>query len=150
MRCSWFDLFLLPVFGGILGCGATYLLWILLGTVLWFPYWAALRKLGMYTHDVEMTYLIPLGPPVVGLMFLLTSLMALVVMRVFRHARASLIAARVLQFVPGLATFVLLNSAMPRDRIWHYPLAEISVLLIGALWGWWLVRQDGPPARKPA
>jgi hypothetical protein len=117
---------------------ATFVLWFALAVALWFPFWSQLRHMRMYTHDVEMTYLIVLGPPIVGVTFIVATVAALIVARSCGSRRRDTL-ARAILFLPGVATFLNLNPL--RDLTWHYPLAEASVLAIGAALGWLLIRR---------
>jgi hypothetical protein len=119
---------------GFLGVLGTYLLWFLLYAAFWNPYWRELRDLGIYTHDIEGGYLIIFGPPIVGLFFLLASFIALSCAWILPGVSRRLQVARLLLFlVPSVAVFAMLNlkSFGRVPFVWRYPLAELSVLLVG-------------------
>jgi hypothetical protein len=122
---------------GILGMLGTYLFWFLLFFAFWNPYWRELRDWGMYTHDIEGGYLIIFGPPIVGIVFLLASFVALSCAWIVPGAVQRLWVARLLLLIPSVAVFVALNlESLKRPTfVWRFPLAELSVLIVGALIG---------------
>jgi hypothetical protein len=122
---------------GFLGMLGTYVLWFLLFVAFWNPYWRELRDWGMYTHDIEGGYLIVFGPPIVGIFFLLASFVALSGAWILPGVIKRLQVARLLLLIPSLAVFVVLNFESFKKPIfvWRFPLAELSVLVVGILIG---------------
>jgi hypothetical protein len=118
---------------GFLGMLGTYLLWFLLFFTFWNPYWRELRDWGMYTHDIEGGYLIIFGPPIVGICFLLASVVALSVAWILPGVIKRSRVARLLLLIPSLVVFIVLNFESFRTPtfVWRFPLAELSVLMVG-------------------
>jgi hypothetical protein len=129
---------------GFLGMLGTYLLWFFLFFVLWNPCWRELRDWGMYTHDIEGGYLIIFGPPIVGIVFLLASFVALSCAWVVPGVVQRLWVARLLLLLPSVAVFAVLNleSFGRLPFVWRFPLAELSVLFVGV----WIGRLPAWPA----
>ena len=73
--------FICAVGGGV----SVFVTWAVLGSVLWLPFRRQLRDHGMYTHDVEWTYLTLLVPPFIAVAFFVTCVFGLIALKFLRH-----------------------------------------------------------------
>lgn len=119
----------LPIVAGLIAALATFILFAALTFGLWLPFWRELHDRGMYVYDHATAFLIAFGSPVVGLMFVATTLVAQIVAQKVNRPFASEWVIRLFLLVPAVATYCLLNP--PKQSMWHYPLAETAVLLVG-------------------
>lgn len=135
-----------PLIAGFLAWLGTLILWLTLAWALWLPYWKELLSMHMYTHDIQIGYMLLIDPPIVGSMFLLATLLALLIVRFVRDLRYGIVGSRVVMLFPALATFGMLNKRSWSDGMWHYPLAEIAVLVVGLALSFTLLRSFRRPA----
>ena len=117
--------------GGLVGCVASELALFALGGLLWFPYWRQLRDYGMHTDDIGEAMAVIVVPPIMGLAFLVSTLMSLIAVRWIGHPKLVFI---MLNLVPGLLVTLVGVNAILHGRGWSEPGFEIACLLIG--WGW--------------
>jgi hypothetical protein len=118
--------------GGLVGGLASGIAWLALGFLLWMPYWRQLRDYGMAADDNGWAMGIFFVPPLMGVAFLLSTLMALIIVRWIAHPKPVFI---VLNLVPGLWLTVNGLTGILRGRSWDDPGFEVAVLLIGLGWG---------------
>ena len=118
--------------GGLVGCAASEVALFALGGLLWMPYWRQLRDYGMHTDDIGEAMGVIVVPPVMGLAFLMSTLMSLVTVRWIGHPKLVFI---LLNLVPGLLVTSVGVNAILHGRGWSEPGFEIACLLIGLGWG---------------
>jgi hypothetical protein len=92
------------------------------------PYWRQLRDYGMHTDDIGEAMGVIVVPPVMGLAFLMSTLMSLVTVRWIGHPKLVFI---LLNLVPGLLVTSVGVNAILHGRGWSEPGFEIACLLIG-------------------
>jgi hypothetical protein len=118
--------------GGLVGCVASEVALMTLGSFLWMPYWRQLRDYGMYVDDIGVAMAVYLVPPFAGLAFLISTLMSLITVRWIGHPKLVLI---LLNLVPGLLLTLVGVNGILHGRGWNDPGFEIACLLIGLGWG---------------
>jgi hypothetical protein len=118
--------------GGLVGCVASEVAWLTLGGFLWMPHWRQLRDYGMYVDDNGVAMGVFFVPPIMGLAFLMSTLMSLIAVRWIGHPKLVLI---LLNLVPGLWLSLGGANGILHGRGWNDPGFEIACLLIGLGWG---------------
>jgi UDP-N-acetylmuramyl pentapeptide phosphotransferase/UDP-N-acetylglucosamine-1-phosphate transferase len=118
--------------GGLVGCVTSFIAYWLLAALLWFPYWRQLRDYGMHADDIEEAMGAVVVPPIIGVAFLISTLVSLIVVRWTGHPKLVFI---LLNLVPGLLVTSLGVNAIVHGRGWSEPGFEIACLLIGLGWG---------------
>jgi hypothetical protein len=118
--------------GGVVGCVAAEIAWCTLGGFLWMPHWRQLRDYGMYIDDNGVAMGVVFVPPVVGLAFLVSTLLSLITVRWIGHPKLVFI---LLNLVPGMLLTLGEVNGILRGRGWNEPGLEIACLLIGLGWG---------------
>jgi hypothetical protein len=118
--------------GGLVGCVTSAVAWWMLGAFLWMPYWRQLRDHGMDADDNGWAIGVAFVPPVIGVAFLLSTLISLITVRWAGHPKLVLVA---INSMPGL--WLTLNgvNGIFHGRYWDDPGFEIACLLIGLGWG---------------
>jgi hypothetical protein len=118
--------------GGLVGCVTSAVAWWTLGAFLWLPYWRQLRDYGMNADDNGVALGMVLVPPVMGVAFLISTLISLITVRWTGHPKLVLIA---LNLMPGLGLTLLVGNGVLHGRYWENPGFEMACLLIGLGWG---------------
>jgi hypothetical protein len=118
--------------GGVVGCVTSFIAYWVLAALLWFPYWRQLRDYGMQTDDIGEAMGVIIVPPIMGLAFLVSTLMSLIAVRSIGHPKLVFI---LLNLVPGLLVTSIGVNAFLHGRGWSEPGFEIACLLIGLGWG---------------
>jgi hypothetical protein len=118
--------------GGLVGCVTSFIAIWILATLLWFPYWRQLRDYGMRTDDIGEAIAVIVVPPIMGLAFLVSTLISLIAVRWTGHPKQVFIT---LNLVPGLLVTSVGTNAILHGRDWSEPGFEIACLLIGLGWG---------------
>jgi hypothetical protein len=118
--------------GGLVGCATSAVVWWVLGTLLWMPYWRQLRDHGMDADDIGIAIGMLVVPPVMGLTFLVSTLTSLLAVRWIGHPKPVFI---LLNLVPGLLVVLLGVNAILHGRGWSEPGFELACLAIGLGWG---------------
>jgi hypothetical protein len=120
--------------GGLFGYVTSLIIWWLFGMLLWLPYQKQLNAFGMDVHDVGWAFGVYFIPPIIGLMFLLSTLASLIALRQSTRDRKMVVVGS--NMVPGLLLLLLaLGSAS-----WGYLVFDIAMLLMGLCWGFILYR----------
>ncbi|MDP3075445.1 hypothetical protein [Bradyrhizobium sp.] len=118
--------------GGLGGGVASGVAWLALGNLLWLPYWRQLRDHGMNADDNGWAMGFIFVPPVMGVAFLISTLVSLLIVRWIAYPKLVLI---LLNSVPGLLLTLNGTNEIIHGRYWEYPGFEIACLLIGFAWG---------------
>jgi hypothetical protein len=116
--------------GGLIGCVTSFIAYWVLAAFLWMPYRRQLRDYGMHADDIGDA--MGLVPPIMGLAFLVSTLMSLFAVRWIGHPKLVFI---LLNLVPGLWVTSVVVDAILHGRGWIEPGFEIACLLIGLGWG---------------
>jgi hypothetical protein len=118
--------------GGLVGWFASAVAWFALGMLLWMPYWRQLRDHGMDVDDNGWAMGIVFVPPAIGLAFLMSTLLSLIIVRWKGYPK---LVSIVLNLMPGLWLTLSGVNGVVHGRHWDYPGFEIACLLIGLGWG---------------
>ena len=133
----------LPILAGVTGVLASFAAVWILSFAFWLPFWRQLRDSGMYVDDIEISYMLWLGPPAVAIMFAAAALLALATAQLTQREKAQAVIIRTVLLFPGIVTFVALNPFVLhgtlQGRMWRYPFAETAVLLTGVFIGQMLI-----------
>ncbi len=128
----------LPIVGGIATCAATYVGWFVLAVLVWQPFRRIMRDFGMFYDDIGASYILILGPPYIGLIFVLTTVASLIVFLLVHRSKYWFALFTLPNVLPAIVVFLTFNLGLSgnifADHIWRFPLAEIVVLLIGIGW----------------
>ncbi|MGV3634355.1 MAG: hypothetical protein ACO1NY_08375 [Pseudorhodoplanes sp.] len=128
----------LPIAGGIVTCVATYVGWAAIAALIWQPFWRTMRDFGMHYDDIAASFLLVLGPPYVGLIFILTTITSLIVFLFVHKSKYCSLLFTLPNLIPAIMVFLTFYvgpyGGIFADHIWRFPLAEIIVLLIGIGW----------------
>jgi hypothetical protein len=122
----------LLIAGGLVGGVASAVAWFALGGLFWMPNFDLLRNRGMFVDDNGWAMGLFFVPFAIGAAFVISTLIAVVVVRSTGHAQLASIGANL---VPGL--LLTLHGAIGalRRGSWDYPGFEVATLLIGLGWG---------------
>src|SRR5258705_4468049 len=122
------------VAGGLFGYVTSLIIWWLFGMLLWLPYRKQLSASGMDIDDNGWAFGVLFVPPVIGLLFLLSTLASLIALRQsMRDRKLAVVGSNT---VPGLLLMLLaIGSAS-----WGYLGFDIVMLLMGLCWGLVLYR----------
>ena len=121
----------LLIAGGLIGV-VSAVAWFALGGLFWMPNLVLLRNRGVFVDDNGWAMGLFLVPFAVGAAFVISTLIAVVVVRLTGYAQLAAIGANL---VPGI--LLALHGAIGayRRKSWDYPGFEIATLLIGLGWG---------------
>jgi len=118
--------------GGLVGCVTSAIAWWMLATFLWMPYWRQLRDYGVHVDDNGVAMGMVLVPPIMGVAFLISTLISLIIVRWTGQPKLVLIS---LNLMPGLGLTLLGVNGVLQRRYWDNPGFESACLLIGLGWG---------------
>jgi hypothetical protein len=118
--------------GGVVGCVTSFIACWILGAFLWMQYWRQLRDHGMDADDIGVAMGVVLVPPIIGVAFLVSTLLSLIAVRWTGHPKLVFI---LLNLVPGVLVTSLGVNAIVHGRGWGEPGFELACLAIGLGWG---------------
>ena len=115
--------------GGLFGYVTSLAIWWLFGVLLWLPYEERLMAFGMAVDGEGWAFGVLLFPPVIGLMFLLSTLASLIALH--QSIRDRKMAVLWSNMAPGLLlTLLAIGTAS-----WGFLGFDIGMLLMGLCWG---------------
>lgn len=121
--------------GGLFGAAMSAVAWLLLGRHFWMPNLSRLGARRMTADDNGWAMGLMFVPPVVGLMFVVSTFVSLIMVQYawgFAHSGLVLLGLNV---APSLVQIFLCAKAFRRSGYWEYPGFEIALVLIGIAWG---------------
>lgn len=134
------DFLLLPIAGALFSSAATAVLWILLGLALWGPFKRELEGLGFSIDTVGYSFMISIGPIVMGIVFAVGTFISLLMFRSFLRTWIATVLTFVLLSLPAALLIAMQISNLSNG--WAYPLSETTLVLIAAAWTYFLVRRE--------